>query len=31
MKKENRTFKNVPGKQRNAVAVPIRREKRMDC
>ena len=28
MKKENRTFKNVPGKQRNVAAVPIRKEKR---
>ena len=27
MKKENRTFKNVPGKQRNVATVPIRRKK----
>ena len=27
MKKENRTFKNVPGKQRNVAAVPIRKKK----
>lgn len=27
MKKENKTFKNVPGKQRNVATVPIRREK----
>lgn len=27
MKKENRTFKNVPGKQRNVATVPLRRKK----